>query len=145
MSSDSTRPDLIPEAAALAQLVESLIGVLEQESALIGPGLARDNRALIKKKEKLAAQLAAQLQILAAIELDAATHEFLAALDQKLQAAARNNEAAIQSVLDSYSRILGRLSEQAARRARPIVYGPRGTLKDQPKPPGALPGGDKKI
>jgi hypothetical protein len=145
MSNNSPRPDLIPEAAEVVDLAERLIGVLEQETDLIGPGLTRDNRSLIRSKAQLVAQLAARLEILATIELDAETGEFMAELDQRLRAAAGQNEAAVQSVLDSHSRILRQLSDQAGRRARPVTYGPRGALKDQPKPPGAVPGGGKKI
>ena len=145
MSSDGPRPDLPEAAAQIADLMERLIAVLDAETAAVGPGIATDNRALATSKTALTADLAARLPTLEDVFITDEAAHYLEDLDARLRASATANETALQAVLDSHARILRGLSEQASRRAGTVTYGPTGMLKDKPKPPGALPGGGKKI
>ena len=145
MSNADQRPGMAQEADEIADLAERLLAALSDETALIGPGLGQDIGALARLKEVLAQELAARLPLLAQMALSSEALDYFHALDARFQDAARANAGALQAVLDSQSRVMRQLAENAARRASPAAYGPTGALNTPAGVSGAVPGGTKKI
>ncbi len=139
MSPTNTTADAEKAIAEIADLIERLRGVVEQETALVHAGKVRAAAALGATKSELAGQLfagAERLKANAKFLLQSAPARFaaLTRLHETFRAVLQKNMIVLATSHAVSEGIVRRLSRDLARNASPHVYGASGrTLAPHPK------------
>ncbi|MGB7098835.1 MAG: hypothetical protein WBD95_08715 [Xanthobacteraceae bacterium] len=139
MSQIATATEAEGAIAQVADLIARLLGVIEQETALVHAGKVRKAAALAATKSELAGQLFAAAEWLKANakSLARAAPASAAALrqfQQTFQAALQKNMIVLATSHAVSEGIVRRLSGDLARKASPQVYGASGrTVAPSPK------------
>jgi flagellar biosynthesis/type III secretory pathway chaperone len=139
MSQMTTTADAEKAIAQVADLIEELQGVVEQETVLVRAGKVRRARALAPIKTELAGQLyIAGERLKANVKFLRQAAPAAGAALQRMQEAFRialqKNMAVLATAHAVTEGILRRLSGELARKASPQVYGASGrTIAPHPK------------
>jgi hypothetical protein len=125
--------------ALVADLIEQLRGVIEQETGLVHAGKVRKAAALGSTKSELAGQLYSAGERLKAnakflVQAAPARAAALQRLEEAFRAVLQKNMVVLATSHAVSERIVRRLSGDLARKAAPQVYGASGrTIASNPK------------